>query len=184
MDLEANLLERLRRVRLMAFDVDGVLTDGGLYIGRADEWKRFNTQDGAGLAICRRLGIPIAFISGRESESVRRRAEEQRVTEVHLQVTNKVKMLEGFLERNGGAGPESLMYMGDDLMDIPALNFAGLAIGPANAVTDVRSICHYITLSRGGYGAVREAIELVLRNQDRWETAVEELLTETGRLSQ
>ncbi len=168
----------------MAFDVDGVMTDGGLYIGHGGEWKRFNTQDGAGLAVCRRLGIPIAFISGRESEAVRRRAEEQHITEIHLQTHNKVKVLQGFLERNGGAGPESLMYMGDDLMDIPALNFAGLAIGPANAAADVKSICHYITLARGGYGAVREAIELVLRNQGRWEPAVEELLSEAASLGQ
>lgn len=183
MNLESNLVQLLRRVRVMAFDVDGVLTDGSLYVGPDGEWKRFNTQDGAGIALARRLGIPIALISGRESEPVRRRAEELRIDEVHLQVSNKVEVLEDILRRHG-AEPGSLLYMGDDLPDLPALRFAGTAVAPANAVADVKQNCHYITLAAGGRGAVREAIELVLRNQERWTGAVEELFAARSRLEQ
>lgn len=183
MNLEQSILARISRVRLFAFDVDGVLTDGGLYMGDSGEVKRFDVQDGAGIAIALRAGFPVAFISGRDAESVRRRAAELGVKEVHQGVKNKIVLLDEIATRHG-MEPEQIAFMGDDLPDLAVFHHVGLASAPASAALDLRARAHYVTARPGGGGAVREIIEVVLRNQGHWDAVVEHYIQTGDRVAQ
>lgn len=183
MNLEQSILDRINRIRLFALDVDGVLTDGGLYIGDTGEAKRFDVQDGAGIAIAIRASFPVAFISGRDAESVRRRARELGVSEVHQGVKNKIVLLEEIAARHSISTNE-IMYMGDDLPDLAVFHHVGLAAAPSTAALDVRARAHYVTSRPGGGGAVREIIEIVLRNQGRWDAVVEHYIQSGERVAQ
>lgn len=178
-DLERNIIDRFRRIRLFAFDIDGTLTDGGIYLGDAGETKRFDVQDGAAIAILLRQGLHVAFITGRESIAVQRRAEELGVTEVHQRVKDKVATLTVIAGRLGITRDE-ILYMGDDLPDLAAFSHVGLAVAPGNAVPDVRARAHYICTRTGGHGAVREIVEIILRHQERWESVLAYFITHEG----
>lgn len=175
--------ERIARVKLMAFDVDGVLTDGGIYLGEEEELKRYNTQDGAGLSIARMAGFHIAIITGRQSASVARRMEELKIEEFHQGTNNRIEKLDALTVKHN-LTPADVMYMGDDILDLPAMKYAGFAVAPSNAVVDVKPHAHYVTLAKGGDGAVREIIEVVLRTQEKWDDAVENFLQRKMRLEQ
>jgi YrbI family 3-deoxy-D-manno-octulosonate 8-phosphate phosphatase len=163
---------RSRRIKLLVCDVDGVLTDGGIFLDNAGmEAKRFSVLDGAGCALARHGGLAIAWITARSSELVALRAKECRVAWLKQGRQNKWPALEEIC-RESGIPPEATAFVGDDLVDLPVLQRVGLAIAVANAVPEVKRAAHAVTRRSGGHGAVREAIETLLKHQGRWRSAV------------
>lgn len=159
---------RAARIRLMAFDIDGVMTDGGLYYtDEGHELKRFNVQDGFALKLAQRAGIELAIVTGRTSGVVAARAADLGITHVFQGVSNKRETLGALLQQLNIPWSEA-SFMGDDLIDLPAMRECGLAISPANGHPLVRERAHAVTDTTGGHGAVREAIEFVLTAQDRF----------------
>jgi 3-deoxy-D-manno-octulosonate 8-phosphate phosphatase (KDO 8-P phosphatase) len=158
-------LSRAKLIRLMAFDVDGVMTDGGLFLSDSgEEFKRFNALDGHGLKMLRASGVEIAIITGRTSRCVAARAQNLGITHVYQGVENKLAAMQELLEKlklsNDDAG-----YMGDDVVDLPVMRNAALAITVPDSPQLVRKHAHYVTLCGGGKGAVREACELIMSAQ-------------------
>ena len=161
--------QRARGVRLAIFDVDGVMTDGTIYMGEAGEaFKAFNILDGHGLKMLQAAGVATAVLSGRSSEAVSRRARELAIGHVLQGIEDKVAAFERL---RGGLNleRESCSFMGDDLPDLGVMRLCGFAAAPDNAVDGVKAAAHYVTRARGGSGAVREFCELVLAAQGRLE---------------
>jgi 3-deoxy-D-manno-octulosonate 8-phosphate phosphatase (KDO 8-P phosphatase) len=162
-----------RRVRLLGLDVDGVLTDNGVFIGPIGgervELKRFDIQDGLGLILLRTAGLPVVWLSGRSSEATALRAAELRVEEV-LQVPGprKAAAFGEVLQRHGLDWSDAA-FVGDDLADLPVLRKVGLPIAVANAVPDVKAVAAHVTRAPGGHGAVRETVEAILRARGDWQ---------------
>jgi len=155
-------LEKLPGVRLVAFDVDGVLTDGRFYLSEDGlESKAFNTQDGFGIRRLLAAGIEVAIISGRRSGAVDKRMQELEVKHVVQGCNDKVAALDTIIARLGITVDECA-YVGDDIPDLPLLHHVGVSVAVANAVGVVRSECDYLTTSSGGAGAAREFCELLL----------------------
>jgi 3-deoxy-D-manno-octulosonate 8-phosphate phosphatase (KDO 8-P phosphatase) len=149
-------------VELVLLDVDGVLTDGGLYyLDDGGFAVRFHVRDGFALARARREGLTLGLISGRPTPQVRHRAEELSIEEVHLDVRDKGSVVEGILERRG-VPPQRACFVGDDLIDIPAMHRVGVPVAVADAMAEVRDAAAYVTRQPGGHGAVREIIDLIL----------------------
>jgi 3-deoxy-D-manno-octulosonate 8-phosphate phosphatase (KDO 8-P phosphatase) len=171
-----------RQVRLLGLDVDGVLTDNGVYIGPVAgdrvELKRFDIQDGLGLILMKTAGMPVVWVSGRASEATALRAAELRVEEL-LQVPGprKAAAFDQVLQRHG-VGWHEVAFVGDDLADLPILRRVGLPIAVANAVSEVKQIAAYITNARGGHGAVREVVEALLRARGEWPDILERYFAE------
>jgi len=167
--------EIARRIKLVGFDVDGVMTDGGIYLGDVDgrrlELKRYEIQDGLGVSMLRLVQIPVAIVTGRVSESVRLRAEELKVDDV-VQDPDGFK-LEGFLKilERRGIKPDQVAFVGDDFPDLPILRMVGLPVAVGNAVAEISAICHHRLARKGGHGAVREFVEDFLKARGEWETA-------------
>ncbi len=160
----------LRRIRLLILDVDGVLTDGRIYLGPSgEEWKGFHVHDGLALARAVERGFPVAVMSGRTSEAVARRCAEMGLVEVHQGVADKLALYETVRGRHGCRDAE-VACMGDDLADLPMLRRAGLAVAPADAVAEVRRMAHWVSGRGGGRGAVREVLEALLRARGAWST--------------
>ncbi len=158
-------LPRAKGVRLLLLDVDGVLTDGGLYYGDGGvELKRFHTQDGLGIKLLQESGVPVGIITARQSEAVSRRIRDLELAHVFQGQKDKLAAFEQIL-RQTGLRPPQVASMGDDWMDLPLLNRAGLAAAPANAVPEVRQRVHFVTEHSGGNGAVRELCDLILEAQ-------------------
>jgi 3-deoxy-D-manno-octulosonate 8-phosphate phosphatase (KDO 8-P phosphatase) len=153
---------RLTELRLVAFDIDGVFTDGRFYLSdEGTETKAFNTQDGFGVRRLLSAGIAVAVISGRRSGAVERRMAELGVEHVLLGTGDKVAAFDA-LVANLGIAAEECAYVGDDIPDLALLEHVGYSIAVANAVAEVRETCDYTTMARGGFGAVREICDLVL----------------------
>ena len=153
---------RLAAVRLVAMDVDGVLTDGGIcYTERGDELKRFDVRDGQGLVLLRDAGVITAVVTRRHSEIVERRARELGIVEVHQDATDKAAVVRGILARHGVRAADAC-YVGDDVGDLPAMALIGLPVAVADAVPAVRKAALYITRARAGFGAIRELCDLIL----------------------
>jgi 3-deoxy-D-manno-octulosonate 8-phosphate phosphatase (KDO 8-P phosphatase) len=162
---------RASRIRLLVLDVDGVLTDGVLVYGASgEETKRFHVRDGLAIQAARRGGVEVAVVSGRASAAVTRRMSELGVVEVHQGVEDKESLLRGLLARLGVKAAETAV-MGDDLVDLPVMRMAGLAMAPADAVPEVRRASGWVSRSPGGHGAVREAVEFLLRSRRAWPTS-------------
>lgn len=160
------------KIKLLALDVDGVLTDGSLNIGADGElFKAFNARDGLGLSCLLRSGVRVAIITGRKSAIIHRRAEELGITELYEGIKDKRKILAD-LAAAGGLGQEEIAYMGDDLNDLPALLYAGLACATADAAPEVIAASSFVAANNGGRGAVREAAELILKAQGKWNEIV------------
>lgn len=159
------------RVRLLLMDVDGTLTDGGLYYVSGDDRPetfalRFHVRDGVGLNLARAAGLLVGIISGRSSPQARRRAEELVLDEIHLGVKDKQAVFEQILARRGVA-PEETCYIGDDVIDLPPMRLAGLSIAVADAHPEVRSAASWVTTLPGGAGAIREAVDAILAARAR-----------------
>ncbi|MGH7405316.1 MAG: KdsC family phosphatase [Candidatus Methylomirabilales bacterium] len=164
-----DLRERARRIRLLLLDVDGVLTDGRIIYGSAGlEVLSFHVRDGLALKSAQAAGITVGLLSGRKSEALARRAEELRLVEVHTGVEDKRGVYRQLLARYRLGDPE-VAYMGDDLPDLPLLQRAGLAITVADAPVEVQRVAHLVTSLPGGRGAVREAVEVLLKSQGVWD---------------
>jgi len=171
-----------RRVRLLGLDVDGVLTDNGIYVGPVDgrtvELKRFHIQDGLGHVLMRTADIPVVWVSGRHSEATSARARELQVDEL-LQVPGprKLEAFGGLLERRGIPWQDAA-FVGDDLADLQVLRRVGLPIAVANAVDDVKAVAAYVTRAAGGHGAVREVVDLLLQARGIWPELLDRYFTE------
>jgi len=151
---------------LVAFDVDGVLTDGRFWLSDDGvESKAFNTQDGFGIRQLLRAGLEVAVISGRQSNAVEKRMSELGVTHVILGCGNKVAAFQSLIDKLG-IEASNTVYVGDDVPDIPLLRRAGLAIAVANAVAEVKAECALTTAASGGHGAVREICDLILESRN------------------
>jgi len=171
MDAFMDAQSRATRIKLVAFDIDGVMTDGGLhYTDDGGELKTFNVQDGLGLKFMQRAGIELAIVTGRTSGVVAARAADLGIEHVFQGVANKRVALAGLLEKLGLHWHECA-FMGDDVIDLPAMMLCGLAIAPANARPLVKEHAHLITDASGGRGAVREAIEFMLAAQGKLDAA-------------
>ena len=165
---DERLLNKIRRVKLLILDVDGVLTDGRIIIDDAGvESKNFDVKDGHGLKIIMRYGIDVVLLTGRRSQVVERRAADLGIAEVHQGIRNKVEALAKILQRRNLA-PEETAYAGDDIVDIPLFKRVGFAVAVADAVPEVRQVADYITGCKGGRGAVRELCEVILQAQELW----------------
>ena len=163
--------ERVSHIKLIAFDIDGVMTDGGLhYTDDGHELKTFNVQDGLGLKLLQRAGLELAIVTGRTSGVVAARAADLGIVHVFQGVGDKRATVEALLARLGLHWPDCA-FMGDDAIDLPAMSKCGLAIAPANARPIVKQHAHLITDTSGGQGAVREAIEFILAAQDKLDAA-------------
>jgi 3-deoxy-D-manno-octulosonate 8-phosphate phosphatase (KDO 8-P phosphatase) len=177
-----------KRIRLLALDVDGVLTDGGIYLGATDagervELKRFDIQDGLGIRLVREAGIKVAIVTGRESHAVRLRAEELEVDEVHQdRSAAKLRIFEEMLERLG-IGWHETAFVGDDLPDLAILRRVGLPAVVGNATADARACAAWTARREGGRGAVREFAEALLSARGEWSERVEAYVSdrEAGR---
>ena len=160
--ISAALRNKARKIKLLLLDVDGVLTDGGIYIDdRGVETKRFDVRDGQGITLLRRAGIEVGFITGRSSNIVRVRARELGVKIIHQGVQQKLDAYKK-VKRNTGLTDESIAYVGDDIADIPILRETGLAIVVGDAWTETKPHADYVTNAGGGRGAIREVAELLL----------------------
>ena len=163
MDLDT----RARRVRLAIFDVDGVMTDGTVYMGaKGEAFKAFSILDGHGLKMLREAGVVTAILSGRKHAAVERRAKELSIDHVIQGRSDKEPEFEKLLKRVK-VGADACAYVGDDLPDLAVMRRCGLAVAVANAVHEVKAEAHYVTAAHGGRGAVREFCELVLRAQGK-----------------
>lgn len=175
--------EIARSIRLVVLDVDGVMTDGGIYLGATDsgdrvEMKRFEITDGLGIRLLRDAGLQVAIVTGRESTAVQMRAEELGIIECHQdRGAKKLPITERLLD-SLGLDWSATACIGDDLADLPILRKARLPAAVANAVPEVRSIALWTAQRRGGYGAIREFAEALLRARGEWSQRVEAYLQE------
>jgi 3-deoxy-D-manno-octulosonate 8-phosphate phosphatase (KDO 8-P phosphatase) len=159
------LVAKLRRIRMLLLDVDGVMTDGGLYYS-ADgvEMKRFHAHDGYGIVLARRHGLKLGIISGRSTPAVDARAAALKIEDVIQGTEDKVTAMRS-LQQKYGFADEEFAFVGDELFDIPLLQTVGFAAAPRNARPEVKKVVDYVTAVCGGDGAVREVVELILSAQ-------------------
>jgi 3-deoxy-D-manno-octulosonate 8-phosphate phosphatase (KDO 8-P phosphatase) len=167
-----DLTARAQHIRLLVLDVDGVLTDGGLFFGDdGQEYKMFNSRDGHGMRMLQDAGIPIAIITGRQSEVVKHRMENLGVAHVYQGQREKLPAFEALLQEVGLAA-EQVAYVGDDVVDLPILTRVGLAIAVQDAHALVKQHAHWTTPQGGGRGAVRDVCELILQAQGTLDAAL------------
>lgn len=150
------------RIRALVFDVDGVLTDGSVYISASgEETKRFSIVDGPAFHWCRLMGYEVALLSGRQSGATSRRAAELGIVSVYQGVRDKARQVAAWAAENG-LRMDEILYMGDDHIDLPVFEVTGISVAPANAAPEVRERATHVTRRKGGDGAVREAVEWLL----------------------
>jgi len=170
----SSVKERAARIKLLLMDCDGVLTDGRIWILEdGEDQKAFHTRDGLGLDIWHRSGLKSGIISGRRSSAVERRARALGMNFIHLGLHNKVKAYEETLS-DAGVAADQVAYIGDDLNDVPLMSRSGLAVAVGDGSDEAIAQAHYVTKTRGGSGAVREVIELILKAQGRWSELIAE----------
>ncbi len=163
------MIDRLKKIKMLLLDVDGVMTDGRIiFDSNGIESKFFNVKDGHGIKMLQRAGIEVGIISGRQSQVVANRAAELGIERVFLKALDKLVPYLTILADTGLADDE-VAFIGDDLIDIPVLRRVGFAAAPADAIAEVFPFVHLVTKNRGGWGAVREISDLLLKSQGRWE---------------
>lgn len=175
--IPAGLAKRAKQIQVLLMDVDGTLTDGGVAFlsqpdGSALEIKTFDAQDGLGLTLAHTAGLRTGCITGRESAALTRRAHEMKMEFIYQKQPVKIPAFEEILQISGV--PESAVaYVGDDLPDLPVLRRVGLAVAVGNAVLEVKLAAHYVTRAAAGRGAIREAVELILKSKGIWDEMIE-----------
>jgi 3-deoxy-D-manno-octulosonate 8-phosphate phosphatase (KDO 8-P phosphatase) len=168
--------KRARKIRVLLMDVDGVLTDGRIWLlsmpdGTANEIKGFSAYDGAGLKMAKHCGLKTGLITGRDSAATARRARECGMEFVYQNRGEKLGAYEEIL-RKADVTDSEVAYIGDDLPDLPVMSRVGLAVAVANAAPEVKKAAHWVTKRSGGEGAAREVVELILKAQGKWAEAV------------
>ena len=166
--LDDKVIARIRLIRLLILDVDGVMTDGRIimdYAGR--EIKNFDVKDGHGIKVLMRYGIDVILVTGRRSTVVEHRARDLGISEVHQGVTNKLEIADTIL-RNRSLNYEHIAFVGDDIVDISLLRRVGFSAAVADAAEDVKKCADYVTIRKGGRGAVREVCEVILKAKGEW----------------
>lgn len=162
-------------IKIVILDVDGTMTDGGIYIdNNRVEIKKFSIKDGAGILLAQQMGIDFMILTGRRSNCVEQRANELKVKYVIQGINNKKEFLEQFMDGNNIL-KEEIAYVGDDLNDLPAMKIVGYCACPFDAASEVKDYCNIILSAKGGEGVVREFVEILLKNRNQWEKAIEKL---------
>lgn len=170
--------DRAAKIRLVLLDVDGVLTDGRLYMAPDGmETKAFNARDGLGIRLGQRGGLTFGLVSGRASATVATRAAELDIAEVHQGIGDKAARVRDILERTGFSAIETA-FVGDDLVDVPVMRMVGFSASPADAAPETRAAAHLVTAANGGHGAVREVIDYVLQATGNWDSVTGRFLRE------
>ncbi len=168
-----DLKERISKIKLVILDVDGVMTDGRMVYGNyGDELKFFDAQDGFGIVLLHRAGIKTAIVSSKKSRINQKRAKELKVNKIYQKVQDKLKVYQKLLRVYKLSDPEAC-FIGDDLIDLPVLKRAGLAVAVKNAVPEAKDAAHYVTEKSGGRGAVREVTDMILKSQNKWDALTE-----------
>jgi len=175
--ISPTLKKRAAQIELLLMDVDGTMTDGSVTLlsqadGTALEIKTFDAHDGQGLTLAQTAGLRTGCITGRESAALLRRAHEMKMEFIYMKQPVKMPAYEEILEK-AGVSDSAVAYIGDDLPDIPLMRRAGLAVAVGNAVREVKDAAHYTTKALPGHGAVREAVELILRSKGMWEAMMD-----------
>lgn len=175
--VSAGTRKRAAQIKILLMDVDGTMTDGGVILlsqsdGSALEIKTFDAHDGQGLTLAHTAGIRTGCITGRESPALLRRASEMKMEFIYMKQPTKIPAYEEIL-RKAGVAESAVAYVGDDLPDLPVMRRVGLAIAVGNAVPEVKKAAHYTTKAFAGHGAIREAIELIIKSQGIWEEMID-----------
>jgi 3-deoxy-D-manno-octulosonate 8-phosphate phosphatase (KDO 8-P phosphatase) len=171
-----DVIERAKRIRLVVFDVDGVMTDGSLYLcDDGQEFKAFNTQDGLGMKLLKASGVELGIITGRTSNVVTKRAENTGVSHYFQGVEDKLEAFER-MTRELGLTHDQCAFMGDDVVDLPPMRRCGLAVAVPAAPPLVKSHAHFVTTREGGRGAVRELVELIMQAQGTYDDQMAQFL--------
>lgn len=168
-NLDSAAKEKIKRVKLLILDVDGVLTDGSInYMDDGREIKSFDVKDGHGIKLLMRTGVGVAMVTARESNAVALRAKDLGIEDLFQGQKEKLTAFESILKKRGLIAIETA-YVGDDLIDLPVLRITGFSVAVSNAVDEVRESADYVTKLAGGRGAVREITELIMRVQGKWD---------------
>jgi len=171
--ISQNVLERMKKIKVLILDIDGVMTDGHIiYSIYGDELKFFDVQDGFGITLLRRAGIKSVIITAKKSRIVKLRARDMKVVKAYQGYTVKLKAFDKVIKKFR-VKPEEVCFIGDDLIDLPILKRVGLAVAVPNAVEEVRQHAHFVTSRAGGHGGVRELCDLILKSQGKWDLATE-----------
>src|SRR5216684_4298219 len=175
--IPASVVNRAKKIQVLLMDVDGTMTDGSVALlsqpdGTALEIKTFDAHDGQGLTLAHTAGLRTGCITGRESPALLRRAHEMKMEFIYQKQPLKMPAYEEIL-RNAGVSDSAVAFIGDDLPDIPLMRRAGLAIAVGDAVPEVKKSAHYITKALAGHGAIREAVELVLKSKGIWKAMID-----------
>jgi 3-deoxy-D-manno-octulosonate 8-phosphate phosphatase (KDO 8-P phosphatase) len=170
------LKKRAAQIKLLLMDVDGTMTDGGVTLlsqpdGTALEIKTFDAHDGQGLTLAQTAGVRTGCVTGRESAALLRRAHEMKMDFIYMKQPMKMPAYEEIVQK-AGVSDSAVAYIGDDLPDIPVMRRVGLAVAVGNAAPEVKEAAHYTTRALAGHGAVREAVELVLKSKGVWKTMI------------
>jgi 3-deoxy-D-manno-octulosonate 8-phosphate phosphatase (KDO 8-P phosphatase) len=184
MTIELSAEARAKKIKILIFDVDGVLTDGQIFVipnaeGHGVEAKGFAAHDGLGISLGRLGGLRIGIITKRNSQTVAIRANDLKLEFVYQGQSHKMNAINDILGRTG-ASLDQLCYVGDDIIDLPVMRLCGLAIATANSRKEVKSMAHYVTPNPGGFGAGRDAIDFILTAQGMLEKVIEQYLDESS----
>jgi len=175
--VSAGLRKRAAQIEVLLMDVDGTMTDGGVTLLSqseevAVEIKTFDAHDGQGLTLAHTAGLRTGCITGRQSSALLRRAKEMKMEFIYMQQPSKLPAYEEVLRR-AGVSEAAVAYVGDDLPDLPVMRRVGLAVAVGNAVPEVKKAAHYTTKALAGHGAIREAVELILKSKGIWEMMID-----------
>jgi len=166
--VKKNTQEKLRKIKLLIMDVDGVMTDGRIIMDdEGREIKNFNVRDGHGIKLLQRYGIKVALLTGRQSNVVKHRAKDLEIKDVYQKVYNKKEVFDKILKKHKISADEAA-FIGDDIIDIPVLKRVGFSVAVADAMEIVKKSVHYVSQNKGGNGAVREVCEMILHAQGKW----------------
>lgn len=169
--------DRLKNIKLLLLDVDGVMTDGRIiFDSNGIESKFFNVKDGHGIKLLQRAGVEVGIVSGRKSQVVTNRAAELGIERVFQGALDKLAVYRQIIQETG-LEDSQIAFMGDDIIDIPVMRRVGFAAAPADAVVEVLPHAHFVARNRGGWGAVRELCDLILKGQGAWETVTAKYFT-------
>ncbi len=172
MDRQAEIQARAKKIRMIIFDVDGVLTDGGIYMGETGElFKPFHARDGLGITLAQKAGLQTGIITGRDSAMLAKRAAELKITAVWQGKRDK-RAAYCELKQKFHLQDEEIAYVGDDLIDLPVMVQVGFPAAVGDAVLEVRNMAAFVASQHGGQGAVREILEFILKAQGKWEAIV------------